>query len=238
MAVAIGDTHGALQSLYKYIESNCCDCKGHDLFLLGDSQVGFNPENEKLHVWPRLNSLLINVNSILYIVRGNHDNPEWFDGKHNFSNIIFLEDYSIVKSYDFLGEPIKILVLGGGISINRTSSQLIPGKSWFKDEGFKLNKSFLDSVRDIDIVVSHNCPDFCQPRGLNMMIESWTQADPTICHDITTERAEITSAYNIIRKHNNLRRWYYGHMHQSLQYYHDDVEFTCVNILDFKEIYK
>ena len=66
------------------------------IFSCGDFGVGFgynNPreekkEHKKLSI---LNDFLNKRNIFLYVVRGNHDNPIFYDGNHNFSNIIFMQ---------------------------------------------------------------------------------------------------------------------------------------------------
>lgn len=236
MSIVIGDIHGKFRELYDNLERIKPTLYGRDIFALGDVNVGFNPEFEKKILWPTLSKFLDEVKAMFYIIRGNHDNPEWFDGMHNYQRIKFLEDYSIVKSFDIEHNPINILVLGGGISINRTSRNFKEGENWFKDENFILDKKLLKSMRNINVVLSHNCPWFCQPNGINMLIQDWAQQDPTLPDDIINERNEFTDAFTILQSKNKLKRWYYGHMHQSLKFRHNDVEFQCLNELEIDEI--
>lgn len=233
MAIAIGDVHGLFHDLYAKIERYGSAISNTDLFILGDANVGFNPTYEKYNLWPALNAYLRQYNTMLYVIRGNHDNPSWFDGKHDFKHIKFLPDYSILHTTDADGNAMLALILGGGISINRTAPRMIENKAWFRDEQFVLDKTFLANVRNVDMVLSHTCPDFCHPTGLSNSIFSWAKNDPTLVDELIIERKSMTAAYNILSENNKIKQWYYGHFHMSVKAIHHQTNFIGLNELEF-----
>lgn len=240
MAIVIGDVHGRFAELYykfAVLEDNDILQK-KDIFILGDVNVGFHPDFENETLWPTMNKYMTKLKSMLYIVRGNHDNPMWFDGKHNFKRVKFLQDYSVVKSKDIEGDPIKILILGGGISVNRTSTRMVHGKNWWSNEQFYLDSELLMGMKGIDIIMSHTCPWFCPPTGLNNLILDWGKQDPLMPSECVRERERMDEAYKILIENNKIRRWYYGHFHQSLKHVIGDVEFNCLDELEIKEVWK
>ena len=89
----VGDIHGEFDMLRNKIKYY--DLDNVILFQVGDFGVGFNynnpvnilKENRQLL---NINKFLKKRNIFLYVVRGNHDNPLFFDGMHNYTNIIFM----------------------------------------------------------------------------------------------------------------------------------------------------
>ena len=62
-----------------------------------------------------LNAVLRKINSVLYCIRGNHDDPSYFnDNIINKSNVKLIKDYSIIS----VGDK-NILCIGGAVSIDR-----------------------------------------------------------------------------------------------------------------------
>ena len=121
LTVVIGDIHGDFNLLRDKI--NYYDFKDAIIFMAGDFGVGFNyndprePAKEKKRL-KDLNKFLKKRKIFVYVVRGNHDNPMFFDGNHDFTNLIFLEDYDVVA----VGEK-KYLCIGGATSVDRKENR-------------------------------------------------------------------------------------------------------------------
>ena len=131
-----------------------------------------------------------------------------------------------MRSY-FEVEGKKVLGVGGAISIDRVPrivenhNSIKYGSSkryWWKDEIFKLDLEKVESIRDVEIVVTHSCPDFVAPVVLNnnwpYIVKQFLPDDPPLEEQLKKERAEISELCNILRKNNNIQYWFYGHFHK------------------------
>lgn len=123
--VAVGDLHGYFNDIGYFIKSyNFTDTT---IIFCGDIGMGFcKPEHYKT-VFNKISRIINKRNVHLIFLRGNHDNPLYFDG--NFMSkskcIHFVKDYTVINFYkmddtDKINEPYSVLAVGGGLSIDRT----------------------------------------------------------------------------------------------------------------------
>ena len=92
-------------------------------FMRGPYGNGFEKENYYLRIYDKISRTLKERNNFLILIRGNHDNPEYFsDGKIDFPLMKTLPDYSILRF-----SKKHVLCIGGAISIDRKYRQ---GKMW------------------------------------------------------------------------------------------------------------
>ena len=226
----LGDIHGNYNTITYWLGGvHHRDCH---LIQVGDFGIGFrDPEREHI-LMDSLNEKLKEKNVILYAIRGNHDDPDCFRLKqYEKSNIHFLDDYSVLEL-----EGHKILLAGGAISIDRTVRKRDNPPSWFPGEVFVLDVEKLSSYRDIDIVVTHTAPTFCNPVGWNQLVHDWADMDPGLHHELPKERMMLTEMHDILIKENKIKKWFYGHFHFSKKEKHGDVEFQLLAINEFKEL--
>ena len=106
----LGDTHGRFKEFFELVERH--SLKDFNLIHVGDIGVGFECHKEEWlkGINKRFNEKEINF----YGIRGNHDDPAYFDGSVKLSNLSLLPDKSILE---LNGE--NYLMYGGGISIDR-----------------------------------------------------------------------------------------------------------------------
>lgn len=225
-----GDIHGNIDVIPKFLKknelSNCAICQ------CGDFGIGWENPHKNNRVMNYLNDRLINCNSDLFVIRGNHDDPKFFNEEYSLSNLFLLKDYSVININD-----INILGLGGAISIDRTDRKAYWGKSsigYWKDENFNLNINKLKELRNIDIVFSHSAPNFCFPIRKNG-VEKYIIRDKELEIDLNNERDDLNTAYEIIKENNNIKNWYYGHFHKSNVEYTQNTIFTLLDINELKE---
>jgi predicted phosphodiesterase len=193
---------------------------------VGDFGIGFTkPSKElgRLEVW---NDFLKSTNNVMYVIRGNHDDPSYFNDKEFFdydqSNIKFMPDYSVIEV-----EGKKILGVGGATSIDRVPriaanhDSIKYGSSkrfWWSDEVFKLDVEKAESIRDVDIVVTHTCPNFVSPivvkNNWPYIVKQFLPDDPMLEAQLVKEREDVGELCNILRRNNNIQYWFYGHFHQ------------------------
>lgn len=209
MAVILGDIHGSFKRLIDFRDCN--------LIQVGDFGLGFGSFRDDEKSLDYFNVPLAARKIHVYAIRGNHDNPEYWDGRYKdrWSNIHLVPEYTVLEI-----EKFKVLFLGGAISIDRKLR--IEGKSYWKDERFNYDEDKLNAVLkeagNIDIVISHSAPEFCFPRGYNLSVENYAFGDKELKGDIAMERAELARAYEVIKPH-KLMGWFYGHYHDD----HDEV---------------
>lgn len=235
MAFLVGDVHGRYEDLYIKLSRFKKEIRKNDVVLLGDSMVGYNPTFEKFQLWPKWNTFFRNLKSTLYLIRGNHDDPSWFDGGHDFPHVKFVQDYSIIKTKSgHCNKLLTLLAIGGGISINRLHRTMKEGKNWFKDEVVRFEHDKLINIKDkIDILISHTCPSICADRlSSTLILDSWLKFDENLYSDLRQERQNMDNILDYLIHNNKPYSWYYGHMHQSHQIKEYDIIFKCLDQLE------
>jgi hypothetical protein len=195
----IGDIHGAFGRLKNLIHhqgiENCY------LICVGDLGIGFQytPAGE-LKGCTDLNDYFAKKNIHFMSIRGNHDDPEYFNGSNRMklSNFELLEDYTV---RELNGE--KFLFVGGAISIDRLYR--VPGKSYWHDEAFVLKP---DLVTDCDVLVTHSGPTWNGPFDKEGLA-GWGEKDPELWNDCFKERID----HDELIKLSKAKMHYCGHFH-------------------------
>lgn len=236
----VGDIHGEFKEfLYKIKRTQLQNAY---LIFAGDFGVGFYSENYYIDIFNHINKYLIENNIHFYAVRGNHDNPEYFDNR-KYGNITLVKDYTILNLLN-----TNILCLGGAYSIDRFDRikeykdklkkikkyNKKPNKTYWIDEYFIYDENFDFENSNIDIVVSHTAPNFCYPL-LKNNLEYFAINDNVIIADCDKERELLNKVYNRLK--HNLKYWFYGHFHVSHTECIDNAYFNALNIDEIKTIY-
>lgn len=235
----LGDIHGYWSVIVNHLVYN--DEKNIAYIQVGDFGIGFyEDEPDKLK---QLDDMLNDYESDLYVMRGNHDNPAWFkdggndkitDIKAGLKRIIFIQDYTVLN-IDFE----NILFVGGAVSIDRRPRMMDIRESWWVDEIFVLDEEKLKGFENIDRVITHTAPDFCEPRGFNSLVYGYAAYDMGLLQDLKIERDLITKMANILMlngKNPKLKGWYYGHFHNNYRFLHNNMEFVCLTINRFMQL--
>lgn len=148
----LGDIHGSLKGIASHIKryglKNCA------LIFCGDIGFGFEKIEYYEQIYRKLHPLLSKNNIYCYFVRGNHDNPDLFDGKKiSHKRFVAIEDYSVIQSFSMedrhFSAPINtILCVGGAISIDR---------SWRKEKMYELAMKYKRfHACDTDYAIKHS----------------------------------------------------------------------------------
>jgi len=231
----IGDIHGN----FNYLKYMLKDLQNSYLIQVGDFGIGFNERMNDMDLLEDLNDFLRLRNCILYVIRGNHDNPSFFDGSVNFDCLKLLPDYSVLN----LKGWGKILLIGGAISIDRVYRvEEARGGSkvyWWKDEKVNFDPVKLEEIRDIDLVVTHTAPDYCFPdnrNGFPPIVTGFYKYDPNLLVELTEERNLMTQIFDLILKNNKIKAHYYGHFHSTRSEIHKGVEHHLLGINEVVEL--
>lgn len=220
MIIAIGDLHGSLR--------RALDFPKQTIIQVGDLGVGFKSPSKQLRELELFNNSLKKKDIMMYAIRGNHDDPVYWKGDLELSNLKLVPDYSVLKM-----EDQNILFMGGAISVDRVLRKT--NVDYWKEEGFQYDEEKLTEVvrqvGGIDVVISHSCPEFCYPVGDKVSIVSeFANLDVNLIAELRAERAELARAYNVIAHYNKPKAWYYGHYHRNNVEYINDTKFVCLGI--------
>lgn len=226
--IFLGDVHGSLTEFYQQVKK--FDIRNENVIQVGDFGVGFRGVEEHFNYF---HDNLARRNINIYAIRGNHDNPKYFNGDEIFENIHLVPDYTVLNI-----EDKNILCVGGGISLDRTQRKEFI--SYWKDEVIKFEFEKLKEFRNIDIVVTHNAPNFLMPTLTrdNYFVMSWCNSDKGLYEELEEERKNLTTMYDIISENNILSHWFYGHFHNSYKLFQNNTNFIGLNTNELHEINK
>lgn len=209
LVIVCGDIHGGFSRFEKEIEKE--DYKDCIIIQVGDYGIGFKDTiGAEIQTQSYVNEFLKERNIQLYVIRGNHDDPEFFNGdkRLTFSNIEFLPDYStkIINGK-------KFLFVGGGISIDRKwrieAEQNGKGKSYWEDEVFVLNYEEAVKHKDCDILITHSTPSWIGPTNKSG-IATFCAADKPLWDECLEERELHNKLFEIVKP----KKSFHGHFHR------------------------
>lgn len=243
--VICGDIHGAFVPL---VYEMCVRYGMLDTLVIvaGDCGFGFEKLGAYDLIFRRIEKRLVENNCWIAMVRGNHDDPAYFEPDASGHTAIehkrwrTIPDYSIIQA---CGRTI--LYIGGAVSVDRQirlrEMERHPGKQYYwSNEVPRYDAEALDAIREeglkVDIVVSHTAPSFCEYRSKQGLV-SWAQEDGALLKDCNAERATMDNILAHLRRDGHpLERWYYGHFHNSWHGEIDGVWFKMLDIMELLEV--
>lgn len=212
----VGDVHGKWGALEAKLRR--LGMRGETIVQVGDFGVGFGGPEGRLgerDALGRLNAFLARTDNTLLAIRGNHDDPTYFqgDGEHagNYDRIRFIADYTV----DVVAGH-KVLFVGGALSIDRRERRV--GRSYWPDEGFRLDEQALAAtdLTGLWAVVTHSAPPFSPPvasSGGSALVRSFAQRDRTLLKEVNDERDDLRRLYDLVVARSRPAAWLYGHFH-------------------------
>lgn len=237
----IGDTHGNNGYIKMLIKN--FNYRNTEMIHVGDFGVGFISKEQEIKNLDSLNDFMKERNIILHVIRGNHDNPQYFDGTYLNTNLKLHPDYTVLNI-----EGKNILLVGGAISIDRVPRRRYnvqeirqnnnsEKRYYWEDEKFILDKKKLENFRDINIVVTHTAPHYAKPFDQKgkwpYIVTQFMGEDPTLADDLITERNLLNEMYDILNNNNDIENWFYGHFHNSD---YTNYGYTLFNMLAINEM--
>jgi len=225
--IAVGDIHGQTSELGYRIKKRY-NIENSVIILCGDIGVGFHKFNYHKDDFARLDTIAKSSKNLIIVVRGNHDDPTYFDGSFNmFTNIAFVPDYTVVET-----KNQRILCVGGGVSIDRTDRKL--GSSYWGDAELPVyDEELLKSAGEIDVICAHGAPSWCEPSNKDG-IDYWISKDSELSKDIDYERKVMDQIFNYLEKNTkSLNFWVYGHYHMSKSQNYDGMRYRAIDCMEF-----
>ena len=243
--VVCGDIHGEFSTLAYNVKR--LGIENSVIIVAGDCGIGFEKETHYSRLYGKIRKSLDKSNNLLLLVRGNHDDPAYFNGDRiDYARMKCIPDYSVVK---VAGR--SVLCVGGAISIDRKHRQeamwletiweerRTARPTYWENEApvfyeFALAEIAVGGIA-IDCVVTHTCPSFCFPQ-FKKGVGWWLDDDPNLAADLNNERAVMDRLYErLLADGHPVRDWFYAHFHDSRTEFIGDIRFSLLGIMELKE---
>jgi predicted phosphodiesterase len=237
-----GDIHGEFKTLLYEIKRK--GISNAVILIAGDCGIGFEKPKYYELLYQKLGKTLRQINCLLLLIRGNHDDPEYFQSKLiDFPLMRTIPDYSVIRFKNHC-----ILCVGGAVSIDRNERlhamwlARLKGRSvkyYWENEMPVFDTVLLSELKTndilIDTVVTHTAPSFCMP-VTKTEIENWLLRDEQLDTDTTNERKVMDAIYNWLSEEKHpVKNWFYGHFHNSRTEYISNVRFRMLDIMEFDD---
>jgi Icc-related predicted phosphoesterase len=217
----LGDHHGNWGMLFEIIkDKNIENCT---LISVGDLGIGFHFKKEfEYKSSEKLSEKFKERNIHFFGIRGNHDDPYFFEGENRivYENFELLEDYTVAE---YEGKFIQFI--GGACSIDRTARK--EGVSYWSGEEVKLDRG---KCKKVDILVTHTTPSWCFPQQFNELVYGWALEDAYLIGDLSNERAIMDEIFKLCKPKLHL----YGHFHST---WTEEINGCKHKLLDINEIW-
>ncbi len=231
--IVVGDVHGDLRSVVATIQR--LGITGQNLIQVGDVGLGFMSKLRDISNLMVIDEIMQETRNMLYMIRGNHDNPEFWDidwtTVYGIKNVVLVKDYSVIEI-----ENKQVFFLGGGISIDRLART--EGVNYWKDEVVVLDEEKIKLCENADTIITHIAPTICYPSSLNNMVEGYIYNEAKLGRDLKTELEEERKIMDTIQDSTSASEWYYGHYHRNNVEIIGDIKYVCVDILQMYDTEK
>lgn len=216
----VGDHHGDWGQLFWFI--NRLKIENCYLVSVGDSGIGFKIKKEQLSDIKLLNKKFKKLNIIFMSIRGNHDDPSYYNGtdRIELSNFETIEDYTVMEHNGKL-----IQFIGGATSIDRSMRK--EGVSYWSGEGLNFNG---DKLQKVDTLITHTAPTWCFPQRFNQMVYDWAKDDGYLLEELILEREVMGEIFKVCQPSLHL----YGHFHDS---WNEEINGCKHRLLNINEIW-
>lgn len=230
MLIFIGDIHGEFEELAHRLTVR--RIKDSVLVQVGDFGLGFSgKEKEELNI-ESLNKTLSEGNNLLYAIRGNHDDPSYFEKWQKIGNIRLVPDYSVLEL-----EGYTVFLAGGAISIDRAIR--VQGKNYWKEEEFVFDADRLEvalkEVKNVDIVVTHTAPTEFWPFKINSLVQAYARRDDNLIFQLARERELHSKLLKHLTSKFTPTHWYYGHFHTIADGDYNDLKYLVLGESEIRE---
>lgn len=222
--ILMGDTHGTLPIkkalLDKVPEYN-------DVFHVGDVGIGFHEYSLTVESIKELNNICHEKDIDLFLLRGNHDNPAWWDTplKLELSRVFFVNDYTTI----LFPNGKSALCVGGSISVDRCYRN--KNIDYWIREATPYPRDILNKH---DYIFAHDCPSFINhsTESVEKTFPSFVEKDKLLLDDLKKQREIMDYVVDKVRP----KEYYYGHYHNSELQEHNGCSYRCLNINELKEL--
>ena len=201
-----GDIHGKLKTLvWKLVEQK--KITDADVIIVGDIGIGFGRPKSFEVQYKSVERRLERSNIKLWCIRGNHDDPSFFNGSIKYPFLELLPDHITVEIGDY-----KVYPIGGATSTDREDRLKAMKHSkhasyWEGEKPERKGENF-NYPPKVDIIVSHESPLSFKP-----IPERPDFINPDLWEEILEDRRYLEEVKTIIRS----GYWFFGHYHRSFE---------------------
>lgn len=223
----LGDTHGIVDYFAERIEEY--DFRNTVVFQVGDFGIGVYPEIEDMRL-DYLNDVIVSRGIFVYAIRGNHDEKIRFNNSWVRSNIMLVEDFTIVE-VKLIDRTERIFCFGGALSVDRLRRPR-KGLSWWSDEICVFDYERIGEATGVTTLVCHTAPDQVEPYFNNDLVHECAKEDLSLIDDLFKERRNMTYLVDLLKKNNQdtLTKCYYGHFHFKMRCEYNGIDFRLLTI--------
>ena len=231
--IVVGDVHGNWRDLAERVYTS--GVHGAHIIQVGDFGLGFNTPQRERELLAPLHRALRNTESVLHVVRGNHDDPAYWRPGHNhhwqYDTIRLVPDYTVLSV-----QGARILCVGGALSIDRILRRR--NHSYWPDEGVVLDEGHLAALNLTDLwgVITHTAPDIAPPFAIDSSVRGYLDIDPPLADDLRHERAALTQLCTMVRTRTSIPTWAYGHFHGHAEVLHEGTRFILADVVQWLDI--
>lgn len=202
------------------------------IIVSGNCGIGAKRKEYYDDVFSELNKILDANNCFILFVRGNNDDPSYFENRIiDFEHIKTIPDYSVValKTYN-------CLCIGGSVSLDKewklSQEEQFGKKLFWENEAPIFKEEELDAILKeykISCVVTSTSPSFSYP-GTNAFKRSrWLSEDKTILNSLSNERKVIDKIYEkVVDCETKPYIWAYGRFKLNNQAKVNDILFASM----------
>ena len=182
------------------------------------------------------NEALVKDNVHILFVRGNNDDPSYFDEeKINFSNIKTLVSNCLVKFNGY-----SCLCIGGGISFDRewkkAKAKEYGTTMYWENEGTNFDiKEISDAIKENNIacVISHEIPTFVMPGTGSFKTNRWFKNNSELLSDAIESRTKMDAVYNeFVKADKKPYVWWHTYSDDTNKCSINDIYFKCCNYVE------
>jgi DNA repair exonuclease SbcCD nuclease subunit len=243
--VICGDIHGDFVPLVYEITVRY-GMRDTLVIVAGDCGFGFEKPDAYNNIFQRIEKRLVQNNCWIAMVRGNHDDPAYFELQADGNTLIHHARWQTVPDYAVIQACGRmVLCVGGAVSVDRQirkreMERHLGKRYYWPNETVRYDAEALEAIRDaglkVDTVVTHTAPSMCEFQS-KQGLATWAQCDATLLDDCNAERAAMDDIIEHLKQDKHpLERWYYGHFHNSWHSEIDGVWFKMLDIMELLEV--
>ena len=210
-----GDIHANFPAFFDYLLDHFCNVL---IIVAGDCGFGFLNENAYLDLFDAYDSEFTQKNITVFFVRGNHDDPEYFNTdiydkvRSGFRSFRLLPDYAVING--------SIMVVGGATSEDRATRELNVNY-WSREEVTKLTTLPETVTPNVKYIISHEAPSISSIQRYPMPPDFPVTIETKM--SMQADRDYLTSLFNVLHP----KLWVHGHYHRTSREHVQGCEFIC-----------
>ena len=214
ISVTAGGILGTIFEAYPRDKKKTLSYENSLIVVSGNSGIGLKKRAFYEELFSHLEKILAANNCYLFFVRGNNDDPSYFENRLiDFEHIKTIPDYSVIvlKTYN-------CLCIGGSVSIDKewklSQENTFGKKCFWENESPLLDEAKLDEILDsfkISCVITSTSPSFAPPSTNLFRNSKWFDNNAEMVQEFSKERKVMDAIYaKFVDRDSKPFLWLYG----------------------------